>query len=152
MGNQKLSNQKLSPQREGPQKADPQRAGTQQLNRPGNSPENQFKRKYPRRFFSGAMGVLYKGVFGITQSTSLGEGGLAFYWPTSFSNESHCVVTFKVPGNGMLSVHGVVKNSKAPVDETGQYVIGIQFLPLGMADRRRIRTYVSSRSDNEPLI
>jgi hypothetical protein len=111
-----------------------------------------FKRKYPRRIYSGAVGVIFHGKYEVTQGVSLGEGGMAFLWPHPLPTEESAVVTFKVPGDSMLSIRGEIRNAKKSDQFPNSYVIGIQFLPLPIAEKRRIRAFVSSRDESEPII
>lgn len=119
------------------------------------SPGNEslaFKRKYPRRIFQNSVGVLYKGTFSITTGASLGEGGMAFHWPNPLQLDHSLIVTFKIPGDNMISIRADVRNSKPSDQDPSQLLIGIQFLPLPIGEKRRIRAYVSSRVENEPTI
>lgn len=113
---------------------------------------SSFKRRSPRRFFSGSVGLLFGGKYAVTQGVSLGEGGLAFLWPTSLTLNIQVVVTFKIPGENMISVRGILRNVKTWERDPTQKMIGVQFLPLPMGDKRRIRAFVSSRPENEPVV
>lgn len=111
-----------------------------------------FKRKYPRRIFNGSVGVLHQGKYAVTRGISLGEGGMAFLWPKSIPLDHETVVTFKIPGDTMISVRGEIRNSKKWEEDPQFYFIGAQFPPLPIGEKRRIRAYVSSRAENEPII
>lgn len=116
-------------------------------------PPSQFKRRYPRRVFYGFVGVLVNGHFSITESTSLGEGGMSILSNSVLEQGTFLVVTFKIPGDAMMSVRGEIKNSrKSKAKDAQKLIYGIQFLPLEIAEKRRIRTYVSARSEDEPII
>lgn len=111
-----------------------------------------FKRKYPRRLFNGAVGVLYKGTYEVTNGLSLGEGGMAFLWPKALPIDDTILVTFKIPGDTMIAVRGDLRNSKKWDQDPNIFVVGVQFLPLPIAEKRRIRAFVSSRLETEPII
>ncbi|MEY4617742.1 MAG: hypothetical protein RJB66_2702 [Pseudomonadota bacterium] len=111
-----------------------------------------FKRKYPRRLFTGTVGVLYRGQYMVTQARSLGEGGMSFFWPSSLPIESGVVVTFKIPGDEMISLRGEIRNSKKSNEGPHPILLGIQFLPLPIGDKRRIRAFISARTNNEPFV
>jgi hypothetical protein len=116
-------------------------------------PQSQFKRKYPRRVFYGFVGVLINGHYFITESTSMGEGGMSFLSNSVLDHGSFLVVTFKIPGDAMISLKGEIKNSrKSKPKDTQKLIYGVQFVPLEIGEKRRIRTYVSARSEDEPII
>lgn len=119
------------------------------------NPVNQdpnFKRRYPRRVFNGLVGVLYRGQYTLTQAGSLGEGGLSIFWPQSLPVETLVVVTFKIPGDTLISIRAEVRNSTKTKEGPHPYHLGLQFVPLPIGDRRRIRNFISSRPDSEPFI
>lgn len=109
-------------------------------------------RKSPRRYFTGAVGVLFKGRYEVTQGLSLGEGGLAFVWSQPLPLTEQVVVTFKIPGHDMVSIRGILRNVKPWEQNPSLKMIGLQFVPLSMGTKRRIRAFVSSRPENEPII
>ncbi len=111
-----------------------------------------FKRKYPRRIYNGSVGVLHQGQYSVTQGISLGEGGMAFLWPKLIPLDHGSVVTFKIPGDTMISVRADVRGSRKWENDPNFFFVGVQFLPLPIAEKRRIRAYVSSRAENEPVI
>lgn len=117
-------------------------------------PKIQYKRKYPRRIFYGTTGVLLGGKYTISSATTVGEGGLSFIWKNSIPNGTEVVVSFKLPGELILTRKSEVRNSRANKSDAREnnYIIGIQFNPLTIAEKRKIRSYVSSRSENEPTI
>lgn len=115
---------------------------------------SKFKRKYPRRIFFGAIGLLLKGNYYISSATTIGEGGLSFKWDQSIVVGTEIVISFKIPGESMISRRGEVRNGR-PDNSSAQsksFIIGVQFLPLTIAEKRKIRSYVSARSENEPTI
>lgn len=111
-----------------------------------------YKRKYPRRIFYGAVGVLYRGQYHVTVGGSIGEGGMSFESDTPLPMGHSVVVTFKIPQDAMLSTRAEIKNCIKSADKPGIYKIGVQFIPLPIAEKRRIRSYVSSRTEHEPII
>ena len=115
-------------------------------------PLANVNRKYPRRLFSGPVGVLYKGRYVVTTGGSLGEGGISIYWPTSLPLEDMLVVTFKIPGDQLISIRAEVRNLTQSNVESHPYHIGLQFVPLPIGEKRRIRNFISSRPDSEPFI
>ncbi len=117
-----------------------------------SNPHSIFKRRYPRRIYTNTVGVLYRGQYTLAQGSALGEGGMAFHWPHSLPVEQGAVVTFKIPGNAMISVRSEIRNCKVDLENPGSFIIGIQFLPLPIAEKRRIRAFVSSRLESEPSI
>ncbi len=113
----------------------------------------QYKRKYPRRVFYGSVGILIHGHYFVSECTTLSEGGLSFLHETPLAPEACLVLTFKIPDNAMLSVRGEIKNSRKNKTPGGKSLIfGIQFLPLPIGEKRRIRAYVSARSEDEPIL
>lgn len=116
-------------------------------------PQAQFKRKYPRRVFYGFAGLLINGHYFISESTSMGEGGMSFLSNSIIEPGTFLVVTFKIPGDAMITVRGEVRNSrKSKPKDTQKLIYGVQFMPLEIGQKRRIRTYVSARSEDEPII
>ncbi len=117
-----------------------------------NDSFTSLKRKYPRRYFRSSVGVLYRGQYTITKGIALGEGGMAFVWPIEIPIDFGAVVTFKIPGDAMISILSDIKNAIIWDEDPNYFFVGIQFRPLPISEKRRIRAYVSSRADNEPLI
>lgn len=113
--------------------------------------KNVFKRKFPRRKFNGHIGVLHRGSYDMCQCAVIGEGGLAFLSDRELPNLSLIVITFKIPGDILVSVRGEVRNVRLH-SETKLFFHGIQFFSLPIEERRKIRSYVSSRSQNEELV
>jgi hypothetical protein len=111
-----------------------------------------FKRRFPRRYFDRAVGVLFRGQYEITASVSLGEGGIAFVWPEKMPINQMLAVTFRIPEESLFCIRAEIKNAKPNEQKPGTFIIGIQFATLPIFERRRIRGYVSSRADNEPII
>lgn len=114
-------------------------------------PQAAFKRKFPRRKFQGHIGVLYRGVYDLCGCAVIGEGGLAFLSDRELPNSGLVVVTFKIPGDVLVSVRGEIKNVRFRND-IKMYFHGIQFFVLPIEERRKIRSYVSSRTQNEELV
>lgn len=114
----------------------------------------KFKRKYPRRIFFGAIGLLLKGDYSISTATTIREGGLSFKWDQSIAVGTEVVISFKIPGETMISRRAEIRNGRPDNNSELQknFIIGIQFLPLTIAEKRKIRSYVSARSENEPTI
>ena len=52
----------------------------------------------------------------------------------------------------MFSIRSDIKNAIIWEEDPNYFFVGIQFQPLPISEKRRIRAYVSSRADNEPLI
>lgn len=114
----------------------------------------QFKRKFPRRKFSGYVGVLYRGQFQICEGAVIGEGGLAFHREIEIPLGGWVVVSFRVPGFSVVSVRGEVRNVR-PLEKTlngSQIFHGMQFFSLPIEERRKIRGYVSARLQDEELV
>jgi hypothetical protein len=116
------------------------------------NPISTFKRKYPRRIFTNAVGVLHKGQYSVTKGVSLGEGGMAYLWPNAIPLSGGVVITFKIPGDEMLAVRAEIRNVMPYDADPNYFFIGVQFLPLPIGEKRRIRAYVSSRAETEPII
>jgi hypothetical protein len=114
-------------------------------------PQISFKRKFPRRKFNGYVGILYRGVYIRSQCVVLGEGGLAFLVAEDLPNLALVVVTFKIPGDVFISIRGEVKNSITQSDAKLVFY-GIQFFSLPIDERRKIRSYVSSRTLGEEVV
>jgi hypothetical protein len=110
-----------------------------------------FKRKFPRRKFHGYVGVLHRSLYDLCQCAVLGEGGMAFLADREFPNMGLVVVTFKIPGDLLISIRGEIRNVRLHQD-TKLFFHGIQFFSLPIEDRRKIRSYVSARTQNEELV
>lgn len=110
-----------------------------------------FKRKFPRRKFTSFIGVLYLGVYRLCQGAVLGEGGLAFYFEQEIPISGLVVVSFRIPGDAIVSIRGEVRNIKK--DKSSKlFFHGLQFFSLPLEERRKIRSYVSARLQEEELV
>ena len=118
----------------------------------GTNSGASFKRKFPRRIFDGNIGVLHRGHYIVTKSISIGEGGISFLWPSKQAPQGVIVITFRLPGDAMLSLRAEIKNTAPMEDNQEGLSVGTQFLPLPIGEKRRIRAFVSSRAENEPVI
>lgn len=114
-------------------------------------PGNSFKRKYPRRKFFGHAGILHRGDYDICQCAVIGEGGLAFLSDQELPNLGLIVVIFKVQGDKLVAVRGEIRNVHFRKDSQ-LYFHGVQFFSLSIEHRRKIRSYVSSRTQSEELV
>jgi hypothetical protein len=112
---------------------------------------NSFKRKYPRRKFFGHTGVLYRGEYDMCQCAVIGEGGIAFLSDRQLPLMGLVVINFKIHGDRLVAVRGEIRNVHFKQD-AGAYFHGIQFFTMSVEHRRKIRSYVSSRTQNEELV
>lgn len=103
---------------------------------------SDFRRKAPRKNFEGQVGALYQGYMTITRGSQLGEGGALIESDDlleGMEKGDQCVVTLFLPNIG-----GVVATASCVYRaESGK--IGLQFLDLGMAYKKKIREFVSRR-------
>lgn len=105
------------------------------------------QRRSPRRVFARPIGLLCDGHYKLVQAVEIGEGGLRFTSETQFAPQEKVMFTIVLPGGDSIIVRGVVLRENEGPNRTFQY--GCQFQNLGLHERRAIRTYVSSKTQEE---
>lgn len=113
----------------------------------GFSPDQLYRRKYPRRKFRRHVGVLVAGRYVLMQGHEVGEGGLAFVSDQKLATGQMLVVNFKIPHGGLISVRAEIRNVR-PMGNS-QHFYGCSFLNLKFEAKREIRTFVTARSASE---
>jgi len=107
--------------------------------------ESHYKRKFPRRIFPRAIGLLIDGVYYLGQGQEMGEGGMSFFLPKLCQLAAEGVISFQIPGGSFISVRVEIRSSAQA--EKGEYIIGCLFKNLKFEHKREIRSYVSARPD-----
>ena len=110
--------------------------------------ESGFKRKFPRRRFQRAMGLLFGGDYLVSTGAEIGEGGLAITVPHEFAMGAKAVISFQIPGGSFICVQVELRNSQKN-KSTGLFTLGCVFRNLKFDHKREIRSYVSARSELE---
>lgn len=110
------------------------------------TPEVPFKRKFPRRSFSRAVGFLFDGRYDVGQSVEIGEGGISLHLPTEYPIGRQGVVSFQMPDGSFLCVRIEVRNIQKD-SVSGMTTVGCLFKNLQFDHKREIRSYVSARTD-----
>lgn len=106
------------------------------------------KRKYPRRQFVRAVGVLSAGVYTLTQSCEIGEGGMSCLISGDVVLHDEIILSFYIPGKNLIVVRAQIRNTRKD-EATGNYVIGCHFENLKFEHKRLIRTFVSEKTEME---
>lgn len=105
---------------------------------------SEFRRKSPRRSFSGTVGILHQGQLLINNCLQVGEGGALIQGQKQIekiSVEDPIVMTLFFPQIG-----GVVTQASCLYrSEEGH--IGVSFHGLDVGFKKKIREYVSRRKD-----
>lgn len=99
-----------------------------------------FRRKAPRRDYSGLLGVLHSGIMSIVNCKQVGEGGALLEQNDStegLNDGDNIVITLFFPKIG-----GIVAQARC-LYKTDQGHIGIAFQTLSTDFKKRIREYVS---------
>lgn len=101
------------------------------------------KRRYPRRKFYHPIGILLKGEYFIAAGKELGEGGMLIAAETVMEVGFHCLVNFKVPGDGFCVVRCEVRSE---VEKDGEFLFGLRFLNLDYKARTGIRGHIAAKT------
>lgn len=108
-----------------------------------------FRRKFPRRWFKRAVGVLSHGVYVIGKSTEIGEGGMSVVTDQPFEAGSEIVVNFRILGGDFVSLRAEVRSVR-PIEDG--HLHGLSFKNVAFTHKRQIRSFVSSRGSTESLV
>lgn len=105
------------------------------------------RRKYPRRNFKTAVGVLCLGHYNIWETGDIGEGGISVLADQSMPVGTEVCVSFQIPGGGdFVSLRASIRVCK---DEKGRFSHGLSFEDIAFGHKRQIRSFVSSRSESD---
>ena len=107
------------------------------------------RRRVPRRAFNKRVGLLVNGVYLISESTQLGEGGMLIMSPQNLEIGQKLVVTFKLPDTNQAVVRGIIRYRLEPKGDAKYPCYGIEFINLDFNLKREIRSFVASKSENE---
>lgn len=105
--------------------------------------QSSGRRRVPRRTFESPIGALFRGKFTIQRSFQVGEGGMMISSAEPLSLDELLVVSFILPGSGMIIVRGAVR-SVIPASEEGPLRYGIEFQTLGFHHKREVRNFVAA--------
>lgn len=118
---------------------------------PFATPNVPFKRKFPRRSFTRAVGFLFDGRYIVGQSVEIGEGGISLHLPIKFPIGRQGVASFQMPDGSFVCVRIEVRNLQADPNK-GQIIVGCLFQNLHFNQKREIRSYVSARTDLDSVL
>lgn len=113
----------------------------------GDNPQN--RRRVPRRAFNKRVGLLVNGVYMVSESTQLGEGGMLIVCPQNLEIGQKLVVTFKLPDAVQAVVRGIIRYKLEPKGDVKYPCYGIEFVNLDFNLKREIRSFVASKSQYE---
>ncbi len=106
------------------------------------------RRKYPRRQFVRTIGILSAGVYYISKSCEIGEGGLSFVISGDVALHDEVILSFYIPGKELIVVRAAIRATNK--DKTsGGFIIGCHFENLKFEHKRLIRTFVSEKTEME---
>lgn len=103
------------------------------------------QRRYPRRPFGYAFGILDKGVYSIVETYEIGERGAGFISDLNLKNGDIIVVSFFIQAQ-FITCQAQVRYS---VGSPKRY--GVEFTNIKFEDRRNIRDYIADKGDAETL-
>lgn len=106
----------------------------------------QERRRFPRRVFKRAVGILSEGVYHIAEGVEIGEGGMMFSIPSEISEEHQVLVSFRIPNHGFVVIKAGIKNTRHSEDS---FKYGVKFGDLVFQNKRRIRDYIAAKSEQE---
>ncbi len=113
-----------------------------------NSNQHAFKRRFPRRGFRKAIGVLYQGHFWLCTGEEIGEGGIGINSMREIPEGARVIITFFVPGAEIAVIRSEARyNTKARIE--GQTRVGLQFLDASFDLKKTIRDYIAAKSEAE---
>lgn len=124
----------------------------------GNSGGAAFEdaRRTPRRVFRRPVGVLHSGCYRVFQATQLSEGGLVFKTELNFKINDQVVTSICLPDGSVVVARGEIielrdrnKSTENLTGKTGFKECIVKFLPLSLQLRRRIRNYVTAKTQQE---
>lgn len=101
------------------------------------------RRRVPRRTFESPIGALVAGRFSVQRSYQVGEGGMMVSSEIELSEGQRVVVSFFLPGTGMIIVRGRVRNV-VEADEGYPVRYGLEFETLGFHHKRDVRNFVAA--------
>lgn len=107
------------------------------------------RRQFPRRAFERQVGLLFKGQYSILTGGAIGEGGLSviitdFQIPIG----DQVILTFQIPNGRMVAIRAELRNCFPTKIGIGK-VHGFKFDNLSFIERRKIRTFVSARTEQD---
>lgn len=111
--------------------------------------KGHFRRKFPRRAFLRAVGVIGLGDYSIFRAGEIGEGGMSITGEYLFAEDQEIVVSFQIPGGDFVSLRADVRS--VAENEQGHNDYGLAFKNVSFTHRRQIRLYVSTRNENEQI-
>ncbi len=103
-----------------------------------------FRRRFPRRSMTRAIGVLIGGEYSPCRGIEIGEGGLAFEAQKQLALDTEIVVSFYLPNGNFFSQRAAIKNCEKSAEG---YSIGCSFSRLKVEQKREIRGYVAGRKN-----
>lgn len=108
------------------------------------------RRKYPRRRFLHKVALLIEGQYLILPSLEISEGGILALTDAPYNFQKQIVLTIFLPENLPQAIRSEIRYSH-PEADTGKYKTGIQFLNLEFSFKKKIREFVSAKSEKEAL-
>jgi hypothetical protein len=106
-----------------------------------------YRRKYPRRNYKGAVGLLCLGQYNIYETGEIGEGGISIMCDQPLPEGVEVCVSFQIPGGGdFVSLIALIRTCK---DEKGRYNHGLSFIDIAFSHKRQIRGFVSARASTD---
>lgn len=112
------------------------------------SQQQQGRRKYPRRQFVRSIGILSAGVYYMSKSCEVGEGGMSFVITGDVALHDEVILSFYIPGKELIVVRAEIRNTNKD-KATGNFIIGCHFENLKFEHKRLIRTFVSEKTEME---
>jgi hypothetical protein len=118
----------------------------------GRFEEALYRRRFPRRLFFRAVGILVGGKYTMESGVEIGEGGLLLESKRDLKIGNNIVVNLFVPKGSFVTVTGQIiyvlaPKEKLPVLKDPAY--GIKFNNLTFESKRMIRDYIAEKTFGE---
>lgn len=106
-------------------------------------------RRFPRRTYTGPLGIMHRAQYHMAQVAELGEGGMLFVSGVSMESGHRVALSFFIPEKGYIGVLGEIVYVKK--NDGGLHHFGIKFVDLEFTHKRMIREYIALKTAAEAL-
>lgn len=106
-----------------------------------------LKRRFPRRGFPRIVGLLNRGSYRLSKGVEIGEGGMSLSLDQALVVGEKVVVNFQIPNSSFVSIIAEIRGVFKRPD--GKWNHGMEFINIKFENKREIRMFVSSRTEQE---
>lgn len=109
--------------------------------------------RMPRRSFLRTIGVLHRGNYFLAQGSEIGESEIGLILPHEIKVGQRIVINFQIPGGSFISIKAQVKSVARQLNKNPGAKPGFnhvcEFIDMKFDSKREVRTFVSSRTEQE---